>query len=111
MIEDWHTSCSIGGWYLVSILINFQVIFILKVIWKYFYNNSSARDHCALYQIKNLINQTNVSKTPKHRFNACDDFLEIVMTGHILSAALKAFGMKTLTDQPSKTLLLHLRLH
>ena len=58
-----------------------------------------------LQQIGNLINQRNISKIPKHRFNACDDFLDIVMTGHILSAALKAFGMERLKYLPSKNII------
>ena len=68
----------------------------------YFYDMNSAGEHCTFYQIRNLINQTNVTKTAKHSFNACDDFLGIVMTAHILSASLKAFKMETLKDQPSE---------
>ena len=63
---------------------------------------NSAGEHCTLYQIRNLVNQTNVTKTPKHSFNACNDYLAIVMTAHILSASLKVFKMETLKDQPSE---------
>ena len=82
VVEDWHT----------------QVCF-LDVIWKYFFNPCSGREHATLYQLKNVINRTHVTK-PKNDFNSCNDFFEIVMTGHILAAALEMFGMESLDDTP-----------
>jgi len=52
--------------------------------------------------MQNLIKQKSVGKSLKHCFNACNEFLNITTTGHILSAALKAFGMATLDSQPSE---------
>lgn len=83
--EDWHAEVALLG-----------------VIWKYFYNVASAREHTTLYQLRNLINRTNVVKKPKSNFNACDDFFEIIITAHILAAALEAFNMKSLGDTPSE---------
>lgn len=37
---------------------------------------------------------------PKNDFNACDDFFEIVITGHILAAPMETFSMKSLQDTP-----------
>ena len=55
--------------------------------------------------MRNLINQQNIGKLPKHCLNACNDFLNITITGHILSAALKTFGMATLDSQPSEDII------
>ena len=85
VIEDWHA----------------QVTF-LEVIWKYFYNISSAREHATMYQLRNLINRTNVVSKPKVNFNACDDFFEITVSAHILAAALEVLDMKSLGDTPSE---------
>lgn len=81
-IEDWHAEVS-----------------FLDVIWKYFFNTFSAKEHGTLYQLKNLINRTHVTK-PKQDFNACDDILEIVMTARLLAAAMEIFGMENLNDVP-----------
>ena len=82
VVEDWHAKMS-----------------FLDVIWKYFFNTWSAREHGTLYQLKNIINHTRVAK-PKDDFNACDDFFEIVITGHILAAAMDMLGMESLQDTP-----------
>ena len=81
-VEDWHAEVS-----------------FLDVIWRYFFNTYSAREHGTLYQLKNLINRTRITK-PKHDFNACDDFFQIVLTGHILVAAMDIFGMENLNNTP-----------
>ena len=69
----------------------------------YFFNSGSAREHGTLYQLKNVINRTHVTK-PKANFNACDDFFEIIITGYILGAAMEVLGMKSLDDTPSDVL-------
>lgn len=61
---------------------------LLQIIWKYYYSTGSATEH-ALHQLRNKINWTDAVKTPKSNFDACDDFAETIITGHILSVALK----------------------
>ena len=39
-----------------------------------------------LYQLKNVIGRSNAVKSPSADFNACDDFLVTVITGHIIAA-------------------------
>lgn len=73
----------------------------LQVIWIYFYSQRSAGEHGTLYQLRNLINRRNVVKNPEKNFNACDDFIQLVITSHILTAALEVLGMKSLSDTPS----------
>ena len=80
----------------ITILFN-----VLQIIWKYYYSIGSATEHGTLYQLRNKINRTNVVKNPKSNFDACDDFIETIITGHILSAALKTLEISSLQDQPS----------
>ena len=54
-----------------------------------------------MYQLRNKINRTNVPKHPKSNFNACDDFLETIIVGHILSAALSTLKLGDINDQLS----------
>ena len=55
-----------------------------------------------MYQLRNLISNNNVSKKPKSNFNACDDFLETVITAHILQAALHVLGMSNIDGTPDE---------
>ena len=55
-----------------------------------------------MYQLRNLINRTNVASKPKANFNSCDDLFHAVMTGHILAAAMEELGMENLHDTPSE---------
>lgn len=50
-------------------------------------------EHGTLYQLQNVINRTNVVKKPLDNFNACDDFLVLVVKCHILTAAIKMLKM------------------
>ena len=72
----------------------------LQVIWKYYYNSNSATEHGTLYQLRNKLNCTNVLKNPKSNFNACDDFIETVVVGHILAAAFNFLEISSMEDQP-----------
>ena len=75
------------------------------MIWKYFYDVGSGREHGTLYQLRNKINRTDVVKNPKSNFNACDDFLEIVVNAHIVIAALETLKMSNVQDQPSESVI------
>jgi len=59
-----------------------------------------AREHGTLFQLCNLINHTNVSGKTKGNFNSCDDFFVLVITCHVLAAAMEYLGMKSLYDTP-----------
>ena len=60
-----------------------------------------------LCQLRNLINRRNVTKKPKKNVNAAEDFLEVVITGHILTAAMSCLGMSSLDDMPLSSELSH----
>ena len=60
-----------------------------------------------LCQLRNLINRRNVTKKPKKNVNAAEDFLEVVITGHILTAVMSCLGMSSLDDMPLSSVLSH----
>lgn len=51
--------------------------------------------------IRNKLSRTNVLQKPSQDFNSCDDFFELIIISHILTATLKLMGMKSLKDVPS----------
>ena len=69
-------------------------------MWKRLYSDS-AIDKGTLRQLKHLINRTNVPQKPKNNMNAADDFIHLVLIGHVIAAALTHFGMKSLDDVPT----------
>ena len=46
----------------------------------------AASDHGSLYQLRNILGRTNVGKDPTKDFNACNDFFQAVIQGHIIAA-------------------------
>ena len=44
-------------------------------------------------------------KNPKSNYNVCDDFFDVIITGHILWAALHTLGMSKLDEQPSNEII------
>ena len=68
----------------------------MQIVWKYFYDVRSVREHDTMYQLRNLINRTNVTVKP-----TCDNFFNTLVTSHILVAPLDYLGMKSINDTPS----------
>ena len=62
-------------------------------------------ERCTLYQLRNLINRRNVKKEVESDVNATEDFIEIVVTGYIISAVLSYLGMLCINDVPSDSIL------
>ena len=48
-------------------------------------STEAVSDHGSLYQLRNILGQTNVGKDPTNDFNACDDFFLAVISGHIIA--------------------------
>lgn len=72
------------------------------MIWKYYYSLNSSSQHGTLYQLRNLIGRTNVTKKPIESFDASEDFFILVIEAHIVAATMKLLEMETLNDTPSK---------
>ena len=58
-----------------------------------------------LYQLRNLINRQSVVKKVKSDVNACEDFLELVVTGHVVACAMKILGMSAVNEIPSSAVI------
>ena len=71
------------------------------MFWK---RATSGSDHGTLYQLRNLVQRRNVGKQSKKNFNAHQDFFNVVLTSHILAAAMEMFGMDDLEDEPCESL-------
>ena len=65
------------------------------------YTKGWATDGGTLMQIRNLINRRSVTKDVFGRFNACIDFMELIIHCHVVAAALQYFNMAELNDAPS----------
>ena len=57
-----------------------------------------------LYQLRNALNRRNVSTACKSDFNAYDDFCQLVVSGHIISATMELLEMSSLNDTPSSNI-------
>ena len=110
VVEDWHTQVVLLEVKLHTTIRVNTIISVctgpFQIIWKYFFDTQSSKEHGTIYQLKNLLNRTNVTTVPKHNFNTCDDFIKLIITCFILAAAMKTLGMKELNDKPSSSLIL-----
>lgn len=60
-----------------------------------------------LYQIRNLIDRRNITKHPKSNVNAAEDFVEVIIISHVLTAVKKYLGMNSIHDLPSPSVISH----
>ena len=77
----------------------------MQVIWKQLYKTSSGMERGTLYQLRNLINRRNVTTSCKDDMNSCEEFLELVVIGYIITAVVDFLGMSSLTDVPLPALI------
>ena len=73
MLDIKHLNCSP----MTSVLGDLEVLF----------NKNSSAEKGTLYQLKNLLHRTAVPLDPGDNMKAAEDFLEIVLHGHIVAAA------------------------
>ena len=76
----------------------------VQVMWKRLYSSYSVCEKGTLYQLKNVINRTNLKANPKDDVNATHDFITLITTCHILSAAMQLMNMRELKDTPEDEL-------
>ena len=55
-----------------------------------------------LLQLRNLVNRQNISGDISGKFNAAIDFFELVVTGHVLAAAMHFFGLSSREECPTQ---------
>ena len=69
-------------------------------MWKRLYAESGA-DKGTLHQLKHLLNRTNVPPNPQNNMNAADDFIRVVLIGHVIALVMMHFGMQMMHDMPT----------
>uniref|UniRef100_A0A8W8NTK5 DUF6589 domain-containing protein n=1 Tax=Magallana gigas TaxID=29159 RepID=A0A8W8NTK5_MAGGI len=78
---------------------------LLEKMYKRFYKTSSGRDKGTLYNLKLIIERSNVNGNVKSRFEAHEDFVLTVGNAYLLSFIMNKFGMETLDAEPQHPLL------
>jgi len=69
-----------------------------QCIWGKLYHKGSSMDKGTLFQLRNLLRRTQVSKEVKSNVFAAEDLLEVVTQGNILAAAMTIKGATKLED-------------
>ena len=73
-----------------------------QIIWSRLYSAQSSTDRGTLHQLRNLINHVNMGrKELKHQVNEVENFFELVVICHLISAVMHFFGIKSVIDTPS----------
>ena len=60
-------------------------------------------DAGTLFQLRNVVNRRNVKKDPSKAVTACEEFFEMIVEAHVVSAAMTVFDMSSIEDIPSNT--------
>ena len=66
----------------------------LQVLQNRFYSTASPNDKGTLFHLKQVINRTSFGKIPKNNMKAAEDYLEVTLCAHVVTAAKQM--MKTL---------------
>ena len=65
------------------------------------YGRNSDREGGILLQLRNPLNRSSVPNDRKKDVNAAEDFLQIVLIGHVVAAGMEVLGMTSMEDQPN----------
>lgn len=72
----------------------------LQILQNRFYSTTSPNDKGTLFHLKQVINRTSFGKIPKNNMKAAEDFLEVTLCAHVITAAKQT--MKTLSVSDCK---------
>ena len=64
------------------------------------YNISSSKDGGTLVQLRNLTRRS-LPQNPKNDVNTSDDFMDLILKGHILAATMTVLGIEDIDEIPS----------
>ena len=87
IIEDWHSRMTLLKVKIISIIQFRSLHFISQAIWGELYKTASAAERGTMYQLRNLINRTNVPKDPQDNMNAAEDYFLLLLHTHVVAAA------------------------
>ena len=79
--------------------------FSSQSIFKLLFNSKSFKEMGTIYQLKVMLNRRNVtfSDGKIKNFNACDDFMKIIVSSHFVAVAMELLHMNSLDDEPSNS--------
>lgn len=77
----------------------------MQVMWVRLYRKGTSMEGGTLLQLKNLLNRSNVPRDVHKDVNATEDFVQVVLSAHIIAAAMEYFGMESLGDKPNPNLI------
>ena len=75
-----------------------------QVIWRRLYKSCLTVDGGSLFQLRNVINRRNVVSDVSKDLTACEEFLELVVVGHVLAAAVQNVGVANTRQLSDKIL-------
>ena len=75
----------------------------IYAIWRILCKTSSASNTGTMYQLRNLLMRRSVTEKIRTDPTACEEFFLLVVDGHILSAAMKAFELNSLDATPQSS--------
>lgn len=64
----------------------------VQVIWGRLFKLTSSAEKGTLYQLRNLIHRTNVPADPEKNMNSAEDFMLLMLHGHVVAAAKVVFA-------------------
>ena len=102
---SFHKAVTTRCTYTAPCIYTFSLILYLQTIFGRLYKPGSSLQGGTLQQLRNLINRRNISSNTDRKFNEVLDFFELVVTAHVLAAAMYFFGMSCITDQPGRNAL------
>lgn len=65
----------------------------MQLMWRRLYRQTSTKEKGTLYQLRNLIQRTSVHVHPKQGMNATEDFMQVLLGGHVLAASCHIAGL------------------
>lgn len=74
---------------------------LCKYIMEVFYSQSSVGEPGTLYQLKVMLDRRDIKLDMTHGYSQCRNYINDILDGHIVSAAMNFFGMTDISDQPN----------
>ena len=65
----------------------------MQLMWMRLYRQTSTRENGTLYQLRRLIQLTSVRMNLKEGMNATEDFMHVLLEGHILATSCHIAGL------------------
>ena len=75
---------------------------ICKYIMEVFHSRASVGELATLGQLQVMIDRKDLKLDMTTGYNACRNYVNDVLDGHIVAAGMNVFGMENVNDEPTK---------